>query len=61
MAKDKYTLFEGDINAATVELIKASEGGRKSILMNSQTVITGIGNQQRLNTTYAIIFEKTEG
>jgi hypothetical protein len=28
MAKDKYTLFEGDINAAQVELIEASEGSK---------------------------------
>jgi hypothetical protein len=58
MAKDKYTLFEGDINAARVELIKASEDGRKPILMNSQTYTTGAGTQQQLHTTYAILFEK---
>jgi hypothetical protein len=58
MAKDKYTLFEGDINQAQIELAKASEDGRKPIHMNSQTYRTGDGPGKQLQTTYSIIFEK---
>jgi hypothetical protein len=56
--KSEYTLFEGDINAAQAELVKATADGRKPILMNSQTYQTGEGAVKRLVTTYAIMFEK---
>jgi hypothetical protein len=58
MAKSEYTLFEGDINQARVELLKASQDGRKPVLMNSQTYYTGEGALKRLVTTYSIMFEK---
>ena len=60
MAKGEYTLFEGDILAARVELKKASQDGRKPILMNSQTYERDKGLGRQLMTSYSIIFEKTE-
>jgi hypothetical protein len=59
MAKSEYTLFEGDINQARAELAKASQDGRKPILMNGQTYTTGEGALKRLVATYSILFEQT--
>ena len=58
MAKSEYTLFIGDINQVQVELKKASEDGRKPILMNLESYTTEAPLKQQ-KTIYSIMFEKT--
>jgi hypothetical protein len=55
--QSQYTIFEGDFNQVGVELIKASQEGRRPILMNSESYET-LPLKQRV-TRYTIVFEQT--
>jgi hypothetical protein len=52
----QYTTFVGDINGVNTELKKASQDGRKPILMSSET--QEIKQLQSTRTTYTIVFEQ---
>jgi hypothetical protein len=55
----QYTSYVGDINGLNVELKKASQDGRKPILMNSESYIEGNAVMNKRTTIYTVIFEQT--
>jgi hypothetical protein len=56
--QNQYTAFVGDINLLKVELIKASQEGRKPILMNTESYIEE-GRMKQRHVYYTVIFEQT--
>ena len=54
----QYTTFVGDINGLNAELKKASQDGRKPILLNTESYVEGDALKKRV-TTYTVVFEQS--